>query len=149
NDVEIDYQVLSGKNATGQMELLLVAAKKEMVRDYTAVAREAQLTPVVVDVAAFALQNAYELAYPPAENQNPGEAVVLINVGSAISHINILAGGVTTFTRDVNAGGVAFTDELKRQLNVSQEEAEQLKRQGAEEEGNPEVARVLQHVAEQ
>src|SRR5439155_237302 len=63
NDVEIDHQVLSGKNAQGQMELLLVAAKKEVVRDYTAVAREALLNPVVVDIAAFAVQNAYEQAY--------------------------------------------------------------------------------------
>ena len=63
NDVEIDYQALGGKNAQGQMELLLVAAKKEVVADYAAVAREASLTPVVVDVAAFAMQNAFEAAY--------------------------------------------------------------------------------------
>ena len=149
NDVEIDYQVLSSKNASGQMELLLVAAKKEMVRDYTAVAREAQLTPVVVDIAAFALQNAFELAYPTDEPPPITESVVLINVGSVISHINILAGGQTTFTRDVNAGGAAFTDELKRQLNLTQEEAEQMKRLAEGDEGEPEVARVLRQVGEQ
>ena len=66
NDVEIDYQALGGKNAQGQMELLLVAAKKEVVADYAAVAREASLTPVVVDVAAFAMQNAFEASYGAA-----------------------------------------------------------------------------------
>jgi type IV pilus assembly protein PilM len=148
NYVELDYQVLSGKNAQGQMELLLVAAKKEVVRDYTAVAREAQLNPVVVDIAAFALQNAYETAYQNADSSNPSDAVVLINVGAAISHINILTGGATAFTRDVNAGGTAFTDEIKRHLGVSHEEAEAMKAAIAAGEGNPEIERVLHQVAE-
>src|SRR3954464_4826604 len=88
NDVEIDYQALGGKNAQGQMELLLVAAKKEVVADYAAVAREAGLTPVVVDVAAFAVQNGFEAAYG-----EPTEVVALINVGASLSNINIMAGG--------------------------------------------------------
>lgn len=147
NDVELDYEILNRRNAQGQMELLLVAAKKEIVRDYAAVAREAQLVPTVVDVAAFALQNAYEVAYPVGETP-PGDAIVLINVGAAISHINILNGGVTAFTRDVNTGGVVFTDELKRQLGVSQEEAEQLK-VTADEDQDSDVNQVLQVTAEQ
>ena len=147
HDVELDYQVLSRKNAQGQMELLLVAAKKEVVRDYTAVAREAQLLPQVVDIASFALQNAYEIAYPVAETPQ-SDAIVLINVGAAISHINILQGGTTSFTRDVNAAGNTFTDELKRQLNVSHEEAESLK-VASEDGSDDDVARVLKMSAEQ
>src|SRR6202012_1062789 len=123
NDVEIDYQALGGKNAQGQMELLLVAAKKEVVADYAAVAREAQLTPVVVDVAAFAVQNGFEAAYGPMTN----EVVALINVGASLSNINILAGGTSAFTRDVTTGGNSFTDDIKRHLAVSGEEAEGLK----------------------
>ena len=147
NDVELDWQVLSDRDTQGQMELLLVAAKKEVVRDYTAVAREAQLNPAVVDVAAFALQNAWEAAYPNAPDTGTGTATVLINVGACISHINILSGGNTAFTRDVNTGGNAFTDDLKRQLGVSQEEAEQLK---VNADVNPEesVSRVLRQSAE-
>src|SRR5215471_18305306 len=71
DDVEIDYQVVNPRNAGGQMELLLVAAKKEVVRDYAAVAREASLNPVVVDVATFTVQNAFERNYTMA----PGETV--------------------------------------------------------------------------
>jgi type IV pilus assembly protein PilM len=146
NDVELDWQVLSGKDAQGQMELLLVAAKKEVVRDYTAVAREAQLNPAVVDIAAFALQNAWEVAYPEAPPAT--QATVLINVGASISHINILTGDTTAFTRDVNTGGNAITDDLKRQLGISQEEAEDLK---VNADASPEesVARVLRASAEQ
>src|SRR5215467_12391896 len=86
NDVEIDYQVLHGRNAAGQMELLLVAAKKEVVADYAAVAREASLSPVVVDVAAFAVQNGFEASYGET-----GDVVALVNVGASLSNINILA----------------------------------------------------------
>src|SRR5437868_6546330 len=79
--------------------------------------------------------------YPVAETA-PNDAVVLINVGAAISHINILAGNATAFTRDVNAGGNAFTDELKRQLGVSQEEAEALKLHG-DEDAQSDVVQVI------
>src|SRR5581483_9323649 len=121
-DVEIDYQTLGGKNAQGQMELLLVAAKKEVVADYAAVAREAALSPVVVDVAAFAVQNGFEAAYGELS-----ETVALINIGASLSTINILAGGTSAFTRDVTTGGNSFTDDIKRHMGVSGDEAEAMK----------------------
>jgi type IV pilus assembly protein PilM len=144
NEVEIDYQALGGKNAQGQMELLLVAAKKEVVADYAAVAREASLTPVVVDVAAFAVQNGFEASYG-----SPPEVVALINVGAAVSTINILTHGTTAFTRDVATGGNQFTDEIKRQLAVSGEDAEALKVAFTEGDASPDVGRVLQYAGQQ
>jgi type IV pilus assembly protein PilM len=144
NDVEIDYQALGGKNAQGQMELLLVAAKKEVVADYAAVAREASLSPVVVDVAAFAMQNAFEAAYG-----NNHEPIVLINVGASLSNINIMAGGTSAFTRDVTTGGNSFTDDIKRHLGVQQEEAEALKIAFTDGDASQDVARILQMTAQQ
>ena len=147
-DVNIDTQILTPADAAGQMDVLLVAAKKEMIHDYTSVCAEAGLTPMVVDVDAFAVQNAYEASYELA----PGETVVLINVGAAVTNINILAGGTTTFTRDVTMGGNAFTEEIQKQLNISYEEAEALKigGQGESDAVVPqEVERVVQGVAEQ
>jgi type IV pilus assembly protein PilM len=120
DDVEIDHQLVSTQNAQGQMELLLVAAKKEVVSDYTMVIREAKLLPTVMDVAAFTIQNAFEVNY----EATPDEAVALINVGAALSNINIVAGGTSAFTRDVTVGGNIFTEEIQKRLNVSQEEAE-------------------------
>jgi len=120
DDVEIDHQLVSTQNSQGQMELLLVAAKKEVVSDYTMVIREAKLLPTVMDVAAFTIQNAFEVNYSAA----PEEAIALINVGAALSNINIIAGGTSAFTRDVTVGGNAFTEEIQKRLNVSQEEAE-------------------------
>jgi type IV pilus assembly protein PilM len=149
DDVEIDHQVINPQNAQGQMELLLVAAKKEVVGDYAAVAREAQLVPVVVDVAAFTIQNTFETNYDLAQN----ETVALVNVGATISNINILSGGASVFTRDVTIGGNAFTEEIQKQLNVAYEEAEAYKVGGAGgaqayEVVPQEVERILEQVAQ-
>ena len=76
------------------------------------VVRDAGLTPHVVDVAAFASQNGFEANYP----LDPRETVVLINIGAAISNINIVRSGVSLFTRDVTIGGNAFTEEIQKQL---------------------------------
>ncbi len=148
-DVNIDTQILTpAGDAAGQMDVLLVAAKKDMINDYTSVCAEAGLTVNVVDVDAFAVQNAYEANYEPA----PGETVVLINVGAAVANINIIANGITTFTRDITMGGNAFTEEIQKQLNISYDEAEALKvgGQGETDAVVPqEVERVIQGVADQ
>jgi type IV pilus assembly protein PilM len=147
DDVELDYQVVSPRNASGQMELLLVAAKKEVVHDYAAVAREASLNPVVVDVATFTVQNAFERNY----QMSPGETVVLINIGAAISNINIIRDNVSAFTRDVTIGGTSFTEEIQKQLNVSHDEAEAYKVGGSHNDHGViphEVERIIESVAE-
>jgi type IV pilus assembly protein PilM len=147
DDVEIDYQVTSRQSAAGQMELLLVAAKKDVVADYAAAAREAALIPQVIDVAAFSVQNAFEVNYQTA----PGEAVVLVNVGAAIANINILRDGVSMFTRDVTIGGLSFTEEIQKQLGISHEEAEAYKVGGAPTEHGViphEVERIIENQAE-
>ena len=89
DDVEIDHQLVGSEGgAGGQMELLLVAAKKEVVSDYSMVIREAKLVPMIMDVAAFTIQNAYEANYTVI----PEEAVAIINVGATLCNSNIVAG---------------------------------------------------------
>ncbi len=148
-DVNIDTQILTPEaDAAGQMDVLLVAAKKDMINDYTSVCAEAGLTATVVDVDAFAVQNAFESNY----ESDAGDTVVLINVGAAVSNINVISRGVTTFTRDITMGGNAFTEEIQKQLNISYDEAEALKvgGQGESDAVVPqEVERVIQGVADQ
>ncbi|HET6923797.1 MAG TPA: type IV pilus assembly protein PilM [Anaeromyxobacteraceae bacterium] len=148
-DVNIDTQILARESdATGQMDVLLVAAKKDMINDYVSVCAEAGLATSVVDVDAFAVQNAFEANY----QLTPGQPVVLINVGAAVSNINIVVDGNATFTRDITMGGNAFTEEIQKQLNISYEEAEALKvgGQGETDAVVPqEVERVIQGVADQ
>ncbi len=150
-DVNIDTQILDegGNDATGQMDVLLVAAKKDMINDYTSVVSEAGLQPVVVDVDAFAVQNMFSTNYELPEQ----ETVVLINAGASVVNINIITNGITVFTRDVTIGGNQFTEEIQKQLNVSYEEAEALKIGGTRGDSDAvvpqEVERVLLSVAEQ
>lgn len=123
-DVNIDAQILTpAKGDSNQMEVLLVAAKKEMINDYTSILREAGLNPVCIDVDAFAVQNAFELNY----DFKSDETVVLVNIGASIMNINVVKAGATAFTRDISLGGNQFTEEIQKHLNVSYEEAEALK----------------------
>jgi type IV pilus assembly protein PilM len=148
NDVYLAVEILASRSAQGQMDVLLVAAKKETVNDYTAVARDAGLEPVVMDVQACCLQNMYEASYGIEE----GKTVVLIDVGAAVTNINVLSDGVTTFTRDIAMAGNLFTEEIQRQLGITYEEAEAYKRGGVDDAGElvipEEVERVCEQVAE-
>ncbi|MCP4446152.1 MAG: type IV pilus assembly protein PilM [Myxococcales bacterium] len=147
DDVELDYEVLVDENVAGQMEIILVAAKKEVVQDYAGVVRDAGLNPIVVDVAAFATQNAFEANY----ELDAGETVVLINIGASISNINIVKGNVSLFTRDVTIGGNALTEEIQKQLSVSQDEAEAYKVGGSYDEHGvvpQEVERIIESVVD-
>ena len=106
------------------MEVLLVAAKKEKIADYTGVIGQAGRVAVVIDVDAFALQNAYEVNY----GTEPGAVVVLLNAGASATNINILEGDQSVFTRDISTGGNAYTEALQKELNLPFEQADQLKR---------------------
>ncbi len=126
-DVNLDYQVLdSGAPAEGRtgMDVLLVAAKKEKIADYTNVITQAGRTPVIVDVDAFALQNAYEANYGFDSKQ----VVVLLNAGASAININILQGEQSVFARDVSMGGNTYTEAVQKELDLPFEAAEQLKK---------------------
>ncbi len=125
-DVNLDYEIVdSGAgNDKGTMEVLLVAAKKEKIADYTGVISQAGRSAVVVDVDAFALQNAYEVNY----GIEPAAVVVLLNAGASATNINILMGDQSVFTRDLSVGGNAYTEALQKELNLPFELADQLKR---------------------
>jgi type IV pilus assembly protein PilM len=126
-DVNLDYQILTPAAAAenrGGMEVLLVAAKKEKITDYTEVIRQAGRQPVVVDVDAFAVQNAYEANYEP----DPGAVVVLLNAGASGININIVSGEQSLFTRDISMGGNAYTEAVQKELSLPFEDAERLKK---------------------
>jgi type IV pilus assembly protein PilM len=133
-DVNLDYEILQSSpaadtGAKGTMDVLLVAAKKEKIGDYTSVITQAGRVPVVVDVDGFALQNAYEANYGPT----PG-TVVLLNAGASAINVNVLNGDRSVFSRDISIGGNTYTEAIQRELHVPYEAAEQLKR-GLDVEG--------------
>jgi type IV pilus assembly protein PilM len=122
-DVQIDYEVLRKRPEAGQMDLLLVAAKKDEIQDYAQLARDAKLRPQVVDIDAFTIQNVFEFS----RGLPPDHTVALINVGASLSTLNVVARGVSTFTRDIANGGNFISDEIRKRLGISFEQAEAMK----------------------
>jgi type IV pilus assembly protein PilM len=123
NEVNLDFQILQGAEMEGQMDVLLVAAKKDLIDDYVHVITDAGLQPAVIDVAAFAVENAFEANYDVKND----DVVALVNIGSQVVNINIVANGVPAFTRDISTGGAAYTEEIQKALSVSWDEAERMK----------------------
>ena len=122
-DVNLDYQVLGENSTSGNLDVLLVAVKKEKITDHTSVITMAGKTPVVVDVDAFALLNAYEVNYRPSTR----DTVALLDIGASVMTINIVSGTDFLFTRDVGVGGNQYTDFLQKEFNLSYEKAQALK----------------------
>lgn len=156
-DVNIDVQIVNEDSLQqGQMDVVLVAAKKDLVNEYTSVIAEAGLEAVVCDVDSFAIENMFEVNY----EMEPGTSVALVNVGASKTNINILSNGISSFTRDLTIGGNAVTEEIQKQMHVSFDEAEALKMGGALTSASDpdvtqsdavvpaEVERAIQNVAE-
>lgn len=140
NDVRLDYVVLEqGEPGRDNMEVLLVAVKRDKVNDYVSVISQTGKTASLVDVDAFAIQNCFEVNY----DLDPFKTVALINMGAGVTNINILARGATVFWRDISFGGNQFTEALQREFNLSFEQAEGLKRGEAADRYSPSDARPI------
>src|SRR5690606_4374622 len=143
-DVNVDVQILNPRAGQGQMDVLLVAAKKDVIQDYMSVIAEAGLKPVIADVDTFTIQNSFELNY----GFPPNETIALVNVGASVININVINNGITTFTRDISMGGGLLTSEIQKHLNVSYEEAEHYKTAGEGNITNNTIAREVQRLSE-
>src|SRR6516165_10574899 len=120
-DVNLSYQLLESMDS--QMDVLLVAVKKDKILNHTNVLAQAGKTPMIVDIDAFGLQNCFEVNYEP----DAGQTVALLNIGASVMNINIVRGGIPLFTRDVSVGGNQYTDSLQKELDLSFDDAEALK----------------------
>lgn len=123
-EINLNYQYLK-KNSPNpeQMSILLVAAKRDFVLRYAEVVETSGLECKVIDVAGFALANTFEFNYPD-EKRNP---CILLNVGAGMTNFVVMENGEVTFSRDIPVGGNTYTADIQRALNISIEEAENLK----------------------
>lgn len=149
-DVIVDWEVLVPRTAEGQMEVVLVAAKREIVEQYVAVIRDAGFTPVIVDTAAFAMQNAIETTV----GMGPNQTIAVINVGARFSTIALVRNGQPVFHRNIVIGGDSFTEAIRHRLAIGVEGAEAYKvgsvvAASAADVVPQEVHRVLAQVSEQ
>jgi type IV pilus assembly protein PilM len=124
SEVNIDYQVVGpAEGEEPGMEVLMVAAKKDKIHNHTNVISMAGRQADVVDIDAFALQNAFEANY----QVSPSTTIALLNIGASLMNINITKGGLPLLVRDVPVGGNQYTDILQKELQLSFQEAEDLK----------------------
>ena len=129
NEVNIDFHVLpaaGGEASDGEMSVILVAAKKDKINELTELVKGAGLMPMVMDVDAFAIENMHAINYPMSQD----ETTALVNVGASVMNINIVSKGTSLFTRDIPIGGNRYTESIQRELGLSYEDAEALKKGG-------------------
>ncbi len=119
NDVSLDFQIINPDMDQKKMQVLLVAAKKDMIQSHAEIIREAGLTPMIIDVDSFAIQNAVEANY----DFRPDEVIALVNIGAEITNVNIIQNHVPHFTKDLSVGSNSFVEGIQRRYNVSQIEA--------------------------
>ncbi len=122
-EVDIDYQVLDVvKDRANFMEVLLVAAKKESVGDYSNLLKLSGFEPHVVDVDFFALGNAFESTHGQDE-----ESIALLDIGASKAVMNITCKGTPIFTRGISIGGNQITETIRDQFKITDQEAENVK----------------------
>lgn len=122
SDVSLDYQVTG--SSPDALQVLMAACKRDKVANLKQAIQLAGKQPAVIDVDAFALQNCYEVNYQPMA----GQIVALLNIGASTMNINILSGNRSVFTRDVSVGGNQYTSLLQKELDLTLEQAEAVKR---------------------
>ena len=146
NDVNIDVHILEGAHPDpSQMDVLLVAARRDLINENLSLLQQSGLSPCVVDVDAFAIANMFKVNYPELNDMG---TVALVNVGHNSVNIHVLRDGISVFTRDLTSGGAAFTEELQRALTISNEEAEKLKIGDDENPMTLEVEQILGSAAD-
>jgi type IV pilus assembly protein PilM len=121
-DVNLDYELTS--KSSESLHVLMAACKSDKINNVKQAIQLAGKQPVIIDVDAFALQNCYEVNYHPRH----GEIVALLNIGAATMNINILNGARSIFARDASVGGSQYTSLLQKELGISFEQAESVKR---------------------
>lgn len=155
-DVVLDCQRLRKTNAheggDGMITVLLAACRQELLEEQVRIVQGQGLTPIAIDLDLFAIANAWELCGLPDDEMPEAEvprATALVDIGASRSSINVLRGGVSCFSREINIGGADMTQAVARRLGVEGFEAEAIKRASEthEAEVNAAIAPVLEDLA--
>lgn len=122
DDITLDYKILHRNNETGEIEVLLIAAKNQIMQTYIDLLYDTGLRPVIIDVDAFATNNCYSLE---CSGLPPKGTVALINIGHDLTNITFVKDGIYHSTRDVSTAGEFFLKTIQRNLGLNYEEASQ------------------------
>ena len=121
-NVQLDFEILDPDADTPQMDVLLVAAKRELIENRLSLLSDAGLEPNVIDVEAFALHNAFTRNYPHVRDG----MVALVNIGHETTNVNLLVDGEPALTRDVPFGVRRLQQSLQRARSLTSEQAEDI-----------------------
>ena len=144
NAVKLDFHII-GDTGKGQLDVLVVAVKNEVINSFVDCLGLAGLDTAIVDVDYFCVQNMFELGYPELAQKT----VALINVGNRYSAVNIVRGGQSLFTGDVSVSGKQFTDALVEATGQPADKAEKLKRTLKSSASDPKVEAAIKKQLEQ
>ncbi len=123
NEISLTHHKLKAGYAPDTMDILLVAAQNQLVRQYFNIFGEAGLGVGALDVNGFALANNFEMNYGKMNN----ETIALLNIGASTTNLVVMTNGETVFCRDIPVGGSNYSTEIQKELGISFLEAESLK----------------------
>ncbi len=140
-EVYLDFEVKGRSQASSDMQdVMLVATRKENVYTRESVLKSAGLTPIIMDVEAYALENTFRLLMDSLPKSGGGGTVsldkprgsvtALVDIGAAITNLYILQGDQVIFTREQGFGCDQLTVRVAEAYGLTREQAEQAKRTG-------------------
>lgn len=122
DEINYDFTVLKRNKNTGKMFVLIAAAKKDMIENKISICRSIGYSPTFIDVCPLAVANYFEFA------KNIKEGVyAVVNLGAAVSSVDIIEEGLLALSRDIFIGGDDFTKRISGILNKNLKEAEEIK----------------------
>ena len=130
-EVSYDFQVLGPSEKDPDMrDVLLVASRTENVEQRVAAVTAAGLTAKLVDVEAFALENACRLLTHQMPDGGIDRTIAVVDFGASTTTFSVLRDLVVIYTRDFAFGGQQLTEEIMRTYGLSMEEAGRAKKEG-------------------
>ncbi len=131
DEVNLDFEVQGlSENNTEMVDVLLAASRRENIEDRVEALTIAGLKAVVVDVEAFAMENAFALLTDQLPDYASNQTVAIADVGATMTTLNVLHEGRTIYTREQGFGGRQLTEEIQRRYGLTYEEAGLAKKHG-------------------
>ncbi len=131
DEVNFDFEVQHvNENNAEMVDVLLVASRKENVDDRVEALLKAGLKTRIVDVEAFAMENAFSLLSDQFADSTGAKTVAIADIGATMTTLNVLHDGRVVYTREQGFGGKQLTEEIQRRYGLSYEEAGLSKRRG-------------------
>ena len=124
DEVNFDFEVQGqNENNPEMVDVLLAASRKEIVEDRIEALAKAGLKAKIVDVEAFAMENAFALLVDQLPDSIEGQAIAIVDIGATMTTLNVLFNSRAVYTREQGFGGKQLAEEIQRRYGLTYEEA--------------------------